>query len=190
MSDRWTPGIGDPTVIGWVTVLAYLLAATGCVCAAWREQDDGGEIPGIVPFWSSLAVGMLALGINKQLDLQSLFTQVLRDMAKANGWYEQRRPLQAAFIFVIGAVGVVTLALIPRIGHAFPRSAKVALTGVAMIFAYVVIRAASFHHVNIMTDHYILGLKVNWIIEIGGISIVCAGSIAAQQRRKVPPPCN
>ena len=32
---------------------------------------------------------MLLLGINKQLDLQSLFTEVMRDMAHAQGWYNE-----------------------------------------------------------------------------------------------------
>src|SRR5580693_6074196 len=84
---RWKPGIGDPTVMGWVTVAAYFVAVIGCFLAAWREPlPDGTRRPRSRPskFWLALAALMVALGINKQLDLQSLATQIGRDAIR--GW--------------------------------------------------------------------------------------------------------
>ena len=62
-----------------------------------------------------------ALGVNKQLDLQTLFTQLARDLAMAQGWYEERRRYQVAFIIAIGLLGgqildeLVALALHERL---------------------------------------------------------------------------
>ena len=42
----WSPGIGDPNVMGWITVVAYLWASYLCfaVHRAWRSSDrDGGS---------------------------------------------------------------------------------------------------------------------------------------------------
>ena len=33
VGDRWRPGIGDPTVLGWATVVAYALSFVLCVVA-------------------------------------------------------------------------------------------------------------------------------------------------------------
>ena len=91
---RWRPGIGDPTIMGWVTVAAYLVAALGCGLAAWCEPDfDGSRRPRSRPsrFWLALTTLLVALGINKQLDLQTFVTQVGRDTINAWGCYSASR---------------------------------------------------------------------------------------------------
>src|SRR5215213_2059448 len=85
--DRWRLGIGDPTVIGWFTVLAYFAAALLC----WRAAKKGLHTAKVRWFWTALAALLIFLGINKQLDLQTAFTFMAKDFAKATGWYENRR---------------------------------------------------------------------------------------------------
>jgi hypothetical protein len=51
-----------------------------------------------------------------------------------------------------------------------------ALTGTVAVLAFVLIRAASFHHIDQFIGERILGLKWNWILEVGGISIVLLSS--------------
>ena len=88
----WHFGIGDPTPIGWFTVFAYLAATLACgrVWLADRRAVRRGS-PGSPIFWMVLTVLLLLLGINKQLDLQTLLNDVGRRMAKAEGWYDVRR---------------------------------------------------------------------------------------------------
>ena len=45
-------------------------------------------------FWMGLAALLVFLGFNKQLDLQTAFTFLAKDFAKATGWYENRRIVQ------------------------------------------------------------------------------------------------
>ena len=103
----WTPGIGDPSVLGWLTVVAYFYCAylafkvsRHCFSKsdAWRERA----------LWFGVFVFLLLLGINKQLDLQSFFTASLKYHAHQSGWYEQRRLFQVAFIAVIGTLASVS----------------------------------------------------------------------------------
>jgi hypothetical protein len=172
---RWRPGIGDPTVMGWVTVGAYLVAALGCWLAAWREaMPDGTRRPRSRPsrFWLTLAVLMLALGINKQLDLQSLATQIGRDVIQMWGLYSERRELQAGFILVVALVCVDALAAFLWAARHTLKSRWPAIAGMLFIMGFVVIRAASFHNVDAFLAARLGGVKWNWILELGGITIV------------------
>src|SRR5262245_63104416 len=99
---RWRPGIGDPTPLGWLTVAAYAVAAALCARAALREGRSGPR-----GFWWGLAAALALLGVNKQLDLQTLLMQVSRDLARAQGWYDRRQAYQRLFI---GGVAVAALA--------------------------------------------------------------------------------
>ena len=183
---RWHPGIGDPTVMGWVTVVAYALATYFSFVALRASRLGAHKLAAIAPeeaqnqqrlsqLWSLVTLAMLLLGINKQLDLQSLFTQVMRDMAHAQGWYNDRRTLQVAFIFVIMAVGAVGTVVLAYVMRKVALRVPGAIAGLGLIVSFVVIRAASFHNVDILLSKggY---LKLNWVFELGGISLIIASA--------------
>ena len=67
---RWSPGIGDPGPVGWLTVIAYLAAAGFSVSLGAKHERGALERA----FWTISGVGLLFLAINKQLDLQSFLT--------------------------------------------------------------------------------------------------------------------
>jgi len=103
----WEPGIGDPTIYGWLTVAAYALGAL----LSWRAAQQGAARER--RFWLVLAAIMAFLCINKQLDLQTLLTDIARHFAKRDGWYDQRARVQLAFIFALGAAtALITLSLL------------------------------------------------------------------------------
>jgi hypothetical protein len=181
LNERWTPGIGDPSVIGWVTVALYLIAAGACAMAARRAMHDAR---GGMRFWATVAVMMLALGINKQLDLQSLFTQLLRDDALRYGWFAERRTLQLAFIIGLATVSPIIAFLIVRRFPMLRRNMRAAVVGVCLIYTYVLIRAASFHHVDRFINTTIFGVRWNWVLEIGGITIVLLAALRGGVSRR------
>ncbi|WP_022685087.1 hypothetical protein [Sphingomonas phyllosphaerae] len=174
MSGRWTPGIGDPSVVGWLTVVAYLAAAAWCAALAWRHAR-GPRLDRW--FWGALALMTLALGINKQLDIQSLFTQVLRDEARLHGWFAERRVLQAAFILATGFAGAVLAVVAWKWLPVLHRNMRTALIGLIFVYTYVMIRAASFHHVDFFINRELFGVKWNWILELGGITIILHATV-------------
>jgi hypothetical protein len=170
----WSPGIGDPTVMGWVTVVAYAAAAWQCVALG---RGKVGSMPAQERrVWWWLAVIMMLLGVNKQLDVQTAFTELGRIVARTQGWYERRAHVQRRFIELVlaGALGTVVVALI--VVRKMPRATQLAIVGLALLAAFVFIRASSFHKVDLILGARWLGMKANWIFELGGIGLILLGT--------------
>ena len=188
VEERWRPGIGDPTVMGWVTVAAYLVAAITCQRAAGREpRPDGSPRTRPSAFWLVLAGLMVALGINKQLDLQSLVTQLGRDLIGGWNLYPQRRTFQAGFILTVALVCAGVLAAFLWAARRRLRRRWPALLGMLFILGFVVIRAASFHHVDAFLAARLGGLKWNWVLELGGITVVGLAALRVASARPPRP---
>ena len=137
--------------------------------------------------WSAISILFLGLGINKQLDLQSALTEVGRVIAFAHGWYGQRQFVQLALIIFAAIVCIsVVITLLIWTRHA-PLSTWFALLGTVLVIGYVLIRAASFHHIDRFIGTTFLGLRWNWILEMGGISIVLLASQWRRRSAKSPP---
>lgn len=168
--DRWRPGIGDPTVMGWLTVIAYFAAAFLCWRAATATKAS--YAPKVRWFWIAVAALLLFLGFNKQLDLQTAFTFMAKDFAKTTGWYENRRIVQGIFVIVIGLTGMATSV---ALFWFYRRELKLlwpALAGLAFLGAFVVIRAASFHHIDQVLNVGLAGFRINSLLELGGIAAI------------------
>ena len=178
---RWQPAIGDPTLMGWVTVVAYGATALLAFVSARTLRRDRARsaIEGdLSRFWATLALFLLLLGINKQLDLQTLFTQLARDLALAQGWYEERRRYQLTFIgavVVAGVLGTVGLAFALR---RIAAQIWLALVGIGFLVSFVLVRAASFHHVDLLlrAGH----VRLNWVFELTGIGLIALAALRAR----------
>lgn len=173
VNGHWRPGIGDPTFIGWLITAAYLITSVFCGVCAWRTDR-------ISPisrsrhhrlFWWSLAVIMLIMGINKQLDFQCLFIAVIKKMALARGWYSQRQTLQVWFIASIAIFGLVLLTWLGWKFRRLWRQYGFALFGILLLIIFVIIRTAPVHHVDKFLGRQPGGL-MNSILEISGIVLV------------------
>lgn len=167
----WTPGIGDPTIGGWITVILYFTAAYMAFRATKYAKDT------ISPFqevwlWQCLTILLILLGINKQLDLQSALTELGRVMAHSQGWYGSRRLIQLTFILLLAIGAAVTALFLIYVAGSMSLPARLAILGSVFIVAFVVIRAASFHHVDSFLGTDFAGLKWNWILEMGGTAII------------------
>lgn len=198
----WSPGIGDPNAIAWVIVVGYLVASFLC-WRQFRRLDQAGDGQGLAQsfvvlllafagarrrlgalpasarlrtLWLALAVVLLLLGMNKQLDLQTALTEFGRIWARQSGWYAVRRPVQVAFIGVVVLVGLGTLrAALALAGNQLP-SLRAVLVGTIFLICFVTIRAASFHHIDSLLGVNIGGFSTNWLVELGGIVFIAAGA--------------
>lgn len=179
---RWSPGIGDPSIVGWLTVALYATAAFLC----WRAAQASGKLAPQKPgralettLWWLLSIVLCFLCINKQLDLQTAMTEFGRMLSRREGWYEERRMYQQLFIAALGIGGAFCAFLLLFITRKMSGSIKLAMAGLCMIGVFVVIRASSFHHVDQFLGSSVLGIKWNWILEISGIGIIV---LAANRR--------
>lgn len=186
----WRPRIGDPTFMGWLTVAAYGLTAGLCFIVAKRlpaaaagvAAAEGQEARGQRRLWFGVAVVMAILCINKQLDLQSLLTNVGRILAHRGGWYELRRTIQFWFVVTVAVASVASFVFLVRKTRSVFRGRALLLLGLSMLLLFVVMRAASFHHVGVFLERRIFDLKLNWILELGSIALVAGSAVRAALR--------
>lgn len=172
INTRWSPKVGDPTGLGWATVGCYAVAAFLAMCAAIREHDGGERV-----FWAILVLALAALAINKQLDLQSALTATGRCISQFQGWYEDRRGFQARFILgLLGACAVLTVFLFWRMRRRLAAN-WLALLGFSFLIAFVAIRAVGFHHFDEIIQTKVVDIRVNWILELGGIAMIALNAL-------------
>lgn len=183
---RWYPGIGDPTVKAWFIVATYLAGAVlSGLCWTKRNQLVG---PSLVrrfgAYWLVLAVTLLLLGINKQLDLQSLVHVMGRHLAKEQGWYDQRRIVQTDFIAGIVLLGVGSCLFGFWMMRGLLTRLWLSLVGLVFLVVFVITRAASFHHFDLLLSKQVVqGFNLNFVLEWTGIALVVANAGGLLARR-------
>jgi hypothetical protein len=194
----WSPGIGDPTPMGWLTVVLYFWTSYVCFKCAHTEKmgpprpffQTVSSVYRVVrkhwpnpprparraAIWLLISGLYFCLGVNKQLDLQSAITETGRIIARAGGWYDVRGYLQVGFIVAVILCSMISAFLL----LAFVRREKdyfvIPLAGVIATLCFVLIRATSFHDMDVFIRQEILGIRTNWFFEIGGISLVIFGA--------------
>jgi len=179
----WRPQIDNPNVRGWSVVAAYVIAAVFCARAGLGRRNMGPEEKQATVIWRLLGLGLLFLGINKQLNVQSLLIALGRRAALAGGWYEERRLAQIIFSAVLTVAGLAALwSLQARFRQFFARNPK-ALTGLVVLLLFVLIRAASINHVleraGLHPNDENGDKKWTWILEIGGSACLALAAIKA-----------
>lgn len=166
----WRASLADASGSDWITVAAYVIAAVlaGLAARAAARRSEPRERL----FWALVAGLLVFLGINELFDLQTVLTLVGKQWSLEQGWYEDRRVYQFEFIValaVLGALGGVAAVWLTRSAH---RAVRWAVLGLVFIGVFILVRAASFHHVDAL-----LGMgpsAFNWgsVQEMLGILIV------------------
>lgn len=169
---QWRPQIGDPSLMGWLTVVAYAGTAFTCWLAAVRSGRAPGTAKGSRGLWLVVTCFMMFLCLNKQLDLQSLVTDIGRVISWRHGWYENRRVYQKGFIVFLLAVSLLITAFLIIRYRAFWKRHFLLATGLAFLSTFIAVRAVSFHHFDLFLKSGVAGLRMNWILELSGIALV------------------
>ena len=176
---RWSPGIGDPTPAGWLTTLAYFVAAWSCWAAARNLRPEFRVTAALRRewrLWPALALLLAGLGLNKQLDLQSAVTELGRMLARSGGWYGDRRAVQVAFVALVALAGLGAAALSLWAVRRTAPPVRLAVAGACALVAFVVARAASFHHADVVISHEVIGLRLGSLVELAAIGVIFAAT--------------
>jgi uncharacterized membrane protein len=177
VGQRWAPVIGDPTVMGWLTVVAYAAAALACLAAGRLRIRDSR-------FWLCLAVLLALLCVNKQLDLQSALTATGRCISQMQGWYEQRRMVQVPFVIGLMILGITTLVTTAIVMAPALFRVGVALLGFGLLLTFVAVRAIGLTHVDQLINLTLSGVRMNWVMELSGIVLIAINALAAVLGRR------
>jgi NADH:ubiquinone oxidoreductase subunit 6 (subunit J) len=177
MIGNWTPGIGDPSFMGWLTVFSYYGSALMCLAAA--IHTDKNKQSKDRAFWLTVFFIMAFLGVCKHFNLPSALTEVGRILARSEGWMEQRRVVQ---VFIMAGAGIggifIVVVLLRKIPDAIRKRHWMTLSCLICLVAFVTFRTISLHAWGTVLGYRIFGLRVNWIGELTGIFGVCV-SVAA-----------
>lgn len=165
---RWHIGIGDPSLIGWVTVAFYAAVFVFCLAVIQREQPNVAR-----KFWFCISLLVFGLGINKQLDLQTWLTEFGRDMAMLHGWYSYRRMVQFGFIAGLMVLGLLCALGMARWARLADQYAVRAAIGLAILLVFVLMRATSFHHLDrLLGIELATNVTFNAAFELVGVCVI------------------
>lgn len=177
---QWSPGLGDNHPIGWLTVAVYAVAALAAGAAARSLAGSEPQHRRERLFWWISAGIMSVLAVNKQLDLQSAVTMIARCHAQLYGWYDLRRAAQEVFILLIAAGGLALLGALAFLLRGVLGQVWLALLGLGFVCVFVVVRAASLHHIDMLLGSQAFGIRLNWLLELPGPTLV---ALVALRRR-------
>ena len=171
----WRPQIDNPNFVGWSVVAFYEMAALACARAA--VLSNSSKSAGPAGIWRGLALALCFLGVNKQLNLQTLLIVIGRHGAVAAGWYGQRRAMQLTFTLAFGlGLGLLLAWLKTRHGGFFQQNRAI-LWGLLILAFFVALRSFTINHGN-----QLLGLGSHdkewaWALEIAGSTLIGMGAI-------------
>jgi hypothetical protein len=187
----WRRHWGDPDPLGWLTTVAYLVAAALCTRTAMAARRAGAdsrtdigadqaspERPG--PWWL-FAVGLLGLGLNKQLHLQILVREAGLAFVGFIGLEKHRRWVGRAFVIVLALFLLRVLATAARHMLRSTRGHRLLFIGLALLACFAVVRAGT----------YVPGLKqlnlrfgdaLHLVFELGGILLLALSAWRTRYR--------
>jgi hypothetical protein len=161
----WSPGFGDPTVIGWLITCGYVLVGLQCralakaasrsaepatvrvVSGARQITRAGGNVaPMQRAFFRWLAWALFFLGINKQLDFQTAFFQLAKLTTWALDLHALRRDLQLGFVLLLGLALSAAGVVVWRVSKTLGQPVRTATIGVLVLLLFVLVRALTFEH--------------------------------------------
>lgn len=174
----WHPQLDNPNFLGWTVVAAYGLAGIAC---AWVALRAGRIDPEGSRIWWFMSAVLLFLGINKQLNLQTLMIIMGRRAAYAGGWYQRRRLVQAIFSVIFALLGISFLAYFSARGKRFIEKHRPAFAGVIVLLFFVVLRASTINHAHKLIGVELRDEQWGWMLEIcGSFLILCSAITAAK----------
>lgn len=152
----------------WLRVIGYVALVVLSLVAHRREQARASDVDGVwPPFWL-LTAGMFAvMALGRAGDIGSLVADLGRGEAVDSGWYESRRPLQAAVVSILGVAWLIAVSVVCwRTPERRRRYLPVGIM-VVTLAAYAAIRVVSLHQIDAVLHRRELGgLRIATVIEM------------------------
>ena len=162
----------DQSGLAWFIVAAYFAGALAAFAASRSASTTEAR------FWLGVSLLLVLLGFNKELDLQSMLTEAGRALTRAIGIYEQRRLLQGAFLLLLAGAAAFAIFRLTKVLRRSSGPVRTAAVGIAILFAFILLRAASFHHIDDWVTVDIRGLRSGWWLELVGILVIATSALA------------
>jgi len=170
----------DSTIRGLLIALLYFAVSVSC----WRSARNCASYEHYV--WQAIAVLFFALCISKLSGLETALTEAGRNLAVREGWYAHHRRMQLAIVVLVTISFIVAeiLLLVWSRNASLTTHATFAIMGATFVLTFLVIRLVSFHSVDeIIGRQIILGFRLTWFLQLGGIGAVLVASEWRNKRK-------
>lgn len=182
---QWKLGIGDHSILGWTTTIGYFIAAALCGWHAFlarkaNKLNSTVHRPSNYIFWCGLAIFMVLMGFNKQLDLQIPLVRFVRQISQEQGWFAERDAVRKWIILGSAFVGLILIACLGWKSRRVWRRYILPIVGIALLIFFVLVRASGD---RLMILGYRPGhFPMYDILEVSGI--LCIGISAFIELRR------
>jgi hypothetical protein len=157
-------------------VLAYTVAAIACVAAGVREVRYKRGRPELWPtFWFVTGAFFAVIALGRASGIAGLATELGRETAINQGWYDQRRKYQAMVVATVTGIWFITVVIslwrVPARRRRYLPEAIVAFS----LLAFGGVRAVSLHQIDAVLYRLpIHGVKIDAIVDLTGVVLAIA----------------
>lgn len=176
-AEAWNPGFGDLNPSGMALFVGYVLATVIAAVVVLAGRFPRRSRARERTFWVMATLLLALLAVNKQLDLQVFVTGTGRCIARAEGWYEDRRLLQVEATLVLAVLGLaVILGAIWLLRGTLSRN-LIPVIGLILVLTFVMMRVVSFHHLDAFLRTEFLSIRLHRIVEGLALLVVIWGAV-------------
>lgn len=172
VSGQWLPGIVEPSILGLVAILLYILVAIRCVYKAYASKTFGGNDQ----LWFYLAAFLLLLAINKQFDLQGWFAQTIKQQLIMYGLYDDRDTILGIFVAVAILSAIIVLFNIRVYLANIWRNYKLACIGITLLCLVVSLNLISSESIAAISQIQLMGASSSVWAEICALLLISISS--------------
>ena len=174
--DRWTSIWGDPVWSGGLIMALFGVASLLCGRTAGRTHGRARV------FWIGASLCALVLVFNAHLDLHALPASLGRCAAKAQGWYDQRKSVQAIYLAVVAGSALLIISAAIWIFRRQLMANLLVTAGLVVTIGALAGKGSGFHQIDWLYQFRVGPLKVTDLPEIVGACLVILGAVFALKR--------
>jgi hypothetical protein len=168
----WEHAIAQLNWHSGIVVLAYVGAAWLCVVNGHiSRQNQQAHV-----FWFLGAAMLCLLGVNTVLQADLFFTQLLRAIAKLQGWYAQRRELQYTAVLLLGLIFLLSINRLRALLSEADLPSELVAVGLAALLLLFLTRMVSAHNTDLVLNLRLAGVSIGRLLEFAAIGLVIQGA--------------
>ncbi len=150
----WMFQVGDPTFGAWLVTIGYIVSSAMCTRIFFCEKEIeiviGNSYLSIQLdsrlFWLACGIFTLAMGLNKQLDFQTLLIELLQEKSGNSLVENASRTGAISFFLLVTASAGYTYLVFSSLANKCGSTIRLGLLGLTLILIYIAYRASAIHH--------------------------------------------
>jgi heme A synthase len=129
--------------------------------------------------WQIFSAGLFLMSLYTFLGGEQALVLWVRGMARTEGWYELRRPIQVMALVIALVAGFQGFSRIWSIalGSELPLALALATAGMGMLTLVFCLHLVSYHYTDAVLDQDFSGLRIARWLELGSLGLVLLGAL-------------